>query len=91
MPQAVKVGIFVTLCLAVLGYLVFRIEDWSLFGPEGQRVEAIFDSVAGLDERAPVRVAGVRVASCSGCYLIIFIVKLKGEVSNRIPFHVAKR
>ncbi|MCG8456645.1 MAG: MCE family protein [Holophagales bacterium] len=63
MPQAVKVGIFVSLCLVVLGYLVFRIEDWSFFGPQGQRVEAVFDSVAGLDERAPVRVAGVRVGT----------------------------
>lgn len=62
MSQVIKVGVFVTLCLVVLGVLIFRIEDWSL-GGDGQRVVAVFDSVAGLNEKAPVRVAGVRVGA----------------------------
>lgn len=62
MSQVIKVGVFVTLCLVVLGVLIFRIEDWSL-GGDGQRVVALFDSVAGLNEKAPVRVAGVRVGA----------------------------
>ncbi len=63
MNQAVKVGIFMTVVLAVLGYFLLRIEDLRLFAPEGQRVEAVFDSVAGLDAKSAVRVAGVRVGT----------------------------
>lgn len=66
MPQVVKVGLFVTLCLVVLAFLVFRIEDLQLFGEEGQTLEVIFDSVAGLNDRAPVRVAGVKVGEVVG-------------------------
>lgn len=61
MSQAIKVGFFVLLCLAVFGFLLFKIEDFRLWGPEGQRVEVFFDSVSGLNAKAPVRVAGVKV------------------------------
>lgn len=61
--RAVMVGLFTAVCLAVLGWLVFRVEDWSLGGDGGQTVEALFDSVAGLNEKAPVRVAGVKVGT----------------------------
>ena len=63
MSQAVKVGIFVTLCLVVLGYLIFQVEDLNPFGAEGRRVDVVFDSVAGLNEKSAVRVAGVRVGT----------------------------
>lgn len=69
MTQAVKVGLFVTVCLAVLAYLILRVEDLRLFGGEGQRVEVLFDSVVGLDDKAPVRVAGVRVGRVDGITL----------------------
>lgn len=61
MSQAVKVGLFVTLCLVVLAVLVLRVEDLKLFGEKGQTLEVAFDSVTGLNDKAPVRVAGVRV------------------------------
>lgn len=63
MSQTVKVGVFVTLCLVVLGYLIFQVEDLNPFAPEGKRVDVLFDSVAGLGEKSPVRVAGVRVGT----------------------------
>lgn len=66
MSQAVKVGLFVTLALVILGYLIFEIEDLSLFGGKGTGYQAVFDSVVGLDDKAPVRVAGVRVGSVDG-------------------------
>ena len=31
--QAVKVGIFMTICLVILGWLILRVEDWKLWGP----------------------------------------------------------
>jgi phospholipid/cholesterol/gamma-HCH transport system substrate-binding protein len=61
MSQAIKVGFFVLVCLAVFGFLLFKVEGFRLWGSEGQRVEVAFDSVAGLNAKAPVRVAGVKV------------------------------
>ncbi len=70
MGQAVKVGIFMTICLVVLGFFILRIEHLRLFAPKGQRVEALFSSVAGLDDKASVRVAGVRVGRVDGIRLV---------------------
>jgi len=61
MPQAVRVGIFMTICLVILGWLILRIEDIHIWGEKGQKVDAIFGSIAGLDNKAAVRIAGVRV------------------------------
>jgi phospholipid/cholesterol/gamma-HCH transport system substrate-binding protein len=66
MSQAVKVGIFATVCLVVLAVLIWQIEDINPFAEEGRRIDAVFDSVAGLDEKASVRVAGVRVGRVDG-------------------------
>jgi phospholipid/cholesterol/gamma-HCH transport system substrate-binding protein len=69
MPQAVKVGIFMIAALALLGWLIMRVEDWRLFAEEGRRVDAVFESVQGLDDKASVRVAGVRVGRVDGIRL----------------------
>ncbi|MEM6453890.1 MAG: MlaD family protein [Acidobacteriota bacterium] len=69
MRNTILVGLFTVLSLAALAMLVLRIEDWNPFAPEGQRVVAEFDSVVGLDDRAPVRVAGVRVGRVDGVSL----------------------
>lgn len=67
--QAVKVGIFMTICLLLLGWLILRVEDWKLWGSQGTRVDALFDSVVGLDDKAAVRLAGVRVGRVDGIHL----------------------
>lgn len=61
MSQVVKVGIFATICLVILAVLIWKIEDINPFAEERGTVDAVFDSVAGLDDKATVRVAGVRV------------------------------
>jgi phospholipid/cholesterol/gamma-HCH transport system substrate-binding protein len=66
MSMAVKVGLFATLCLLVLAYLILRVEDVELFAPAARKIDAVFDSVAGLDDKAAVRVAGVRVGRVDG-------------------------
>ncbi|MEM8959938.1 MAG: MlaD family protein [Acidobacteriota bacterium] len=63
MTNVIKVGIFFTVALAVLAYLVIEVEDLSPFTEQVAGVEAIFDSVEGLDRKAPVRMAGVRVGT----------------------------
>lgn len=66
MAQAVKVGIFAAICLVVLALLIWNIEDINPFAEEQRTVDAVFSSVAGLDEKASVRVAGVRVGQVDG-------------------------
>jgi phospholipid/cholesterol/gamma-HCH transport system substrate-binding protein len=66
MKSMVKVGIFATVCLIALAVLIWKIEDLHLFGIKGQRLAAVFDSVAGLDDKASVRIAGVRVGQVDG-------------------------
>ena len=63
MSSAAKVGAFMLVILAILGYFVLKIEDISIGGPEQREIQVLFDNVAGLDERAAVRVAGVRKGS----------------------------
>jgi len=67
--NTVKVGIFMTIALAVLGYLILRAEQIRLFEPRGRELVAQFVSVAGLDDQAAVRVAGVRVGRVDGITL----------------------
>jgi phospholipid/cholesterol/gamma-HCH transport system substrate-binding protein len=66
MKSLVKVGVFATLCLVVLGILIWKIEDLNPFAKKGQRLRAVFTSVAGLDDKASVRIAGVRVGHVDG-------------------------
>jgi len=66
MTQALKVGIFATICLVILALLIWKIEDINPFKTKGQRVDAVFESVAGLDDKAAVRIAGVRVGRVDG-------------------------
>ena len=66
MSQALKVGIFGVIALVVLGYLILQVEQWSPFAPEGVRYQASFDTVAGLDDKASVRIAGVVVGRVDG-------------------------
>ena len=69
MSSAIKVGIVGTLVFVVLAWLIWKIEDINPFSEEGRRVDASFVSVAGLDDKAAVRVAGVRVGRVDGIRL----------------------
>ena len=66
MSNVIRVGVFTAICLAILAVLIWKVEDWSPWGEKGRRVDAVFDSVAGLDDKATVRVAGVRVGRVDG-------------------------
>ncbi|MGH9456638.1 MAG: MlaD family protein [Thermoanaerobaculia bacterium] len=61
MSSAAKIGIFMTVILVILGYFIVRVEDVAFGGEPTKTVEAVFESIAGLDEGSAVRVAGVRV------------------------------
>lgn len=62
MSPTARVGLFMLAALVVLGVFIIKIEEIPLGSKRGRlRVQAAFPSVAGLDEKSPVRVAGVRV------------------------------
>jgi len=69
MSSAFKVGIVAMLGLVLLAWLIWKIEDINPFREKGHRVDASFTSVAGLDDKSAVRVAGVRVGRVDGIRL----------------------
>ena len=69
MSNAFKVGLFAIIVLALLAAMILRIEDIHLFGGPEKSVVAVFDNVAGLDDKATVRIAGVRVGRVDGIQL----------------------
>ena len=69
MSQVVKVGIFATIVLLLAAWFVLKIEDFNPFAPAGVALDAAFTSVAGLDDGAAVRIAGVRVGRVDGIEL----------------------
>lgn len=61
MTAAAKVGIFMLIILAILGFFILKIEEIKIGrGSATRKIVAEFDSVAGLDAKGTVRVAGVR-------------------------------
>jgi phospholipid/cholesterol/gamma-HCH transport system substrate-binding protein len=63
MSSAARVGIFMLIILAILGYFILKIEDIHPSRKGTKTVKAVFDSVAGLDNKSKVRVAGVPVGT----------------------------
>jgi len=62
MSPAAKIGLFTLIGLVILGGFILRIERIALFDRgEPLRVEARMPSAAGVDRKAAVRIAGVRV------------------------------
>jgi phospholipid/cholesterol/gamma-HCH transport system substrate-binding protein len=62
MSNEIKVGIMVFASLVLLSILVFGVGEIRLFD-RGHRYNVIFDSSAGLNEGAQVRMGGVKVGS----------------------------
>jgi phospholipid/cholesterol/gamma-HCH transport system substrate-binding protein len=62
MSPTARLGAFMLAALIILGIFIVKIEEIPIGSKAGrQRVQAVFPTVAGLDEKSPVRVAGVRV------------------------------
>ncbi|MBP7797404.1 MAG: MCE family protein [Thermoanaerobaculaceae bacterium] len=70
MSPTARVGAFMLVALVVLGVFIIKIEELPLGSKGGRsRVKAEFVSVAGLDEKSPVRIAGVRIGIVEGISL----------------------
>jgi phospholipid/cholesterol/gamma-HCH transport system substrate-binding protein len=56
-----RVGAVVALALALLLWSTFQLKDFAFRKEEGVRLVTLFDSAAGLDKNAPVKMAGVPI------------------------------
>jgi phospholipid/cholesterol/gamma-HCH transport system substrate-binding protein len=87
MNAVAKVGLFFLVVLVLAGILIFRIEDLHLGKKTGKTVSIVFQDVSGLDDKAAVRVAGVRVGKVSKIKLIegraYVTVELESDVELR--------
>ena len=75
------VGIFVVIGIALLALLTMKVEKFSVGKERGYLVNILFDSAAGLDKSAPVRVAGVHV----GYVEKVTLEEGKARVTFRLP------
>jgi phospholipid/cholesterol/gamma-HCH transport system substrate-binding protein len=90
----VKVGILVFAALVLLSILVFGVGEVRLF-ERGHRYKIIFDSSAGLNEGAQVRMGGVKVGSVTDVDFIDYKGKRRVVVTvlirKDLPLHVKDR
>lgn len=92
-----KVGLFVLVGLIILGYMSFRVGEYGFGMKKGYVVNAVFDTVAGLERDASVQIAGVEVGRVEDIRLedgkalvtmrIIPDVKLARDVVASIKTH----
>jgi phospholipid/cholesterol/gamma-HCH transport system substrate-binding protein len=87
MSSAAKVGIFMLIILAILGYLILKIEDIHPTRRGTRTVSAVFDSVAGLDNKSKVRVAGVQKGTVTDIELVGGKAKVTMEIDRDVELH----
>lgn len=71
--QEIKIGLFLAIGLAILALFIFVVGDFStLFKKKGYTLYTYFDTVAGLERKTVIRMAGVKVG-------VVEAIKLKGN------------
>ncbi|MBI3596822.1 MAG: MCE family protein [Nitrospirae bacterium] len=58
-----RVGLVVLLGVLILTYMTFRVGGYRFGTEAGYRIYALFDSVAGLDTKSKIKVAGVEIGN----------------------------
>lgn len=85
MTPAARIGLFMLMGMIILGVFIIKIEDIPV-GERGDRlvVTARFASAAGIDRKAAVRIAGVRVGKVESVHLdgaeALLVLSLDPEV-----------
>jgi phospholipid/cholesterol/gamma-HCH transport system substrate-binding protein len=82
-----KVGIFVLIGLIILTYMTLTIGPYRFWKVAGYTIKARFKSVAGVDLKAPVKIAGVEVGKVEDIRLSDNMAKLILRINEgvRIP------
>src|SRR4030042_6080184 len=78
------VGVFVVIGILLLALLTMKVEKFPIGKKRGYLVNILFDSAAGLDRRAEVRVDGVSVGNVEK----VILEKGRAKVTFRVPPHV---
>jgi phospholipid/cholesterol/gamma-HCH transport system substrate-binding protein len=88
MTPAAKIGLLMLAGLVILGIFIIKIEDIPV-GERGERlvVEATLPSAAGIDRKAPVRVAGVRVGKVEDIALDGSRARIVMSLDPRVRLH----
>jgi len=88
MTPAARIGLFMIAGMIILGVFIIKIEDIPV-GERGDRLEvtARFQSVAGLDRKAAVRIAGVRVGKVEAVSLDGSEALLHLSLSPQVRLH----
>jgi phospholipid/cholesterol/gamma-HCH transport system substrate-binding protein len=87
MNTAAKVGAFFLLALALTGILIWNIQDLKLGRRTAKTVTAEFTDVAGLKEKADVRVAGVLVGRVARVRLVGGKALVDLELDKDVELH----
>jgi len=88
MSSAAKVGAFMLVALAIMAFFVLKIEDINVRRHGVRRVSAIFNDVAGLDDKSAVRIAGVRKGKVTGVHVQPDgRAKVNMEIDDDVPLH----
>jgi phospholipid/cholesterol/gamma-HCH transport system substrate-binding protein len=70
MSREAKVGIFVVLGLVILTYFTFRVSKWGGIAERGYKLTVDFETAAGLEPKANVKMAGVPVGKVEEIKLV---------------------
>jgi phospholipid/cholesterol/gamma-HCH transport system substrate-binding protein len=70
MSREAKVGIFVVLGLVILTFFTFRVSKWGGIAAKGYKLTVDFETAAGLEPKANVKMAGVPVGKVEEIQLV---------------------
>ncbi|MGE5752602.1 MAG: MlaD family protein [Deltaproteobacteria bacterium] len=70
MSREAKVGIFVVLGLVILTYFTFRVSKWGGIAGKGYSLTVDFETAAGLEPKANVKMAGVPIGKVEEIQLV---------------------
>jgi len=88
MTPTAKIGLFMLIALVVLAVFIFEIEDIQIGkGGNQQLITARFPSVAGVDRKAAVRIAGVRVGKVEEVRLDGVEAVLELSLDSNVQLH----
>src|SRR2546430_6467974 len=88
MSSAAKVGAFMLAILGILAFFVLKIEDINVKRHGTRKVAAIFNDVAGLDDKSTVRIAGVRKGKVTKIKVLPNgRAQVDMEVDDDVPLH----
>lgn len=85
MSTEVKVGIFVMVAIALLGYMTMRLGSFQFGEPAGYQIWAVFDSAGGLRKDAPVEMAGIQIGRVMGISLYEGRARVLMRIRDDVP------